>query len=337
MIPTKEQIEEIACLEQRSLDWFRARRGCITGSCVHFVMKLSDADKALAKAIATGPQYKESKSEFRTRLSSLKSNKELYDKAQQEGPLMESKEEFELRINVLKEKVLENPFTDTTISYLYQLASERNLREVFVQNNTYYGQYLSRTSFSSSAIRWGEETEGMARLQYSNLTGNEVVQIGFYRHDTVDWYGDSPDGLVVGEDGKPIGAIEIKCPKPETWMRYRHEFRKAEKAHNKYVQEYMDSHTEIDADAFKDEMLPIEQRLNYLNLETLKRIKPEYYWQCQSHCECNNVAWCDFIFYDQMQKGEIVIIRIDKCEQEIEQMLNRIKLANKYIEEEILS
>ena len=337
MIPTREQIEEIACLEQRSLNWFRARRGCITGSCVHFVMKMSDADKALAKAIAAGPQILETKTEFNSRVKALKNNPELYEKALKEGQLRESKEQFATRINALAEKVKENPFPDTTISYLYQLASERNLRDVFVQNDGFYEQYLMRTSFSSSAIRWGEETEGMARLQYSKLTGNEVAEIGFYRHDSVDWYGDSPDGLVVNEDGKPIGAIEIKCPKPETWMRYRHEFRKAEKAHDNFVREYMENHPEIDADAFTDDMLPIEQRLNTLNLETLKRIKPEYYWQCQSHCECNKVVWCDFIFYDQMQKGEIVIIRIDKCDEEIKLMLNRIELANKYIEEEILS
>jgi hypothetical protein len=337
MIPTKEQIEDIACIEQRSLNWFRARMGCITGSCVHFVMKLSDAEKALDKAIAAGPQFIETKTEFNSRLSKLKNNPELYEKAKAIGQLRESEDEFRLRLLEFVEKAKENPFPDTTVSYLYQLASERNLRDVFVKNDAFYEQYILRTSFSSSAIRWGEENEEMARLQYSNITGREVAEIGFYRHDSVDWYGDSPDGLILNNDGKPVGALEIKCPKPETWIRYRHEFRKTDRLYNSIVKKFMEEHPEIDSDAFTDDMLPSEYRIDRLNEETLKRIKPEYYWQCQSHCACNKVDWCDFVFYDPMQKGEIVIVRINKNNEDIGKMLARIQIANKYIDEEILS
>lgn len=336
MIPTKEQIEEIACLEQRSLAWFRARLGCITGSQVYSIIKQSDAEKALHKAILLGIQEKESKVEFRTRLATLKGTKE-YERIKKEGPLKETQEEFNDRINMLKEKVIESPFTDSTMSYIYSLSSERNLRDVFVKDDEFFNQYLRRTSFSSNAIRWGEETEAMARLQYSRLTEREVIEIGFYRHSQVDWYGDSPDGLVIDNvSGKPIGALEIKCPKSETWIRYRHEFNKGRDLYNQFVTKFMEEHPEIDADSFNDNMLPIEQRFDMVNAAILKRIKPEYYWQCQSHCECNNVDWCDFIFYDQMQKGEIGIIRINRNQNDINYMLERIEKVNAYIENEIL-
>jgi hypothetical protein len=337
MIPTKEKIEEIACLEQRSHDWFRARLGCVTGSCAYSVTKQSDAEKAYRKAIEVGPATIETKTDFNKRLKLIK-DPGLYANAVAEGQLKESNEEFDLRIAQLQLKAEEAPFPDTTVGYLYQLAAERNLRDVFVQDEELFNQYLMRTTFSSNAIRWGEETENMARLQYSRKTGNEVAEVGFHRHSKVDWFGDSPDGLVVDkESGLPIGAIEIKCPKSDTWIRYRHEFRKAERLYNKFVEQYMTIHPEVDSDAFTEDMLPCEQRLDTLNAETLKRIKPEYYWQCQSHCECNEVDWCDFIFYDQMQKGEMVIIRIYRNQEDIDYLLSRIERANDFIENDILA
>jgi hypothetical protein len=339
MIPTKEQRDEIACLEQRSHDWFRARLGCVTGSCVSNITKPSEAEKALIKAISIGPLETEGKRDFNTRINPLKKTDiDAYNKALAEGPKKETKEEFESRIAKLQEAANASPFSEGTLTYLYELASERNLRDVFVKDEELFNQYLMRTSVSSNAIRWGEETEAMARLQYSRITGNEVAEIGFYRHPTVDWYGDSPDGSVVNkESGLPIGSIEIKCPKSQTWIEYRHKFAQIERIYNSYVKEYMDAHPEIDSDAFREDFLPLEKRLSFMNAEMLKSLKMEYYWQCQSHCECHNVDWCDFIVYDQMQKGEIIIVRIYRNQADIDRLLSRIKIANDYIENEILS
>ena len=338
MIPTKEQRDEIACLEQRSHDWFRARLGCVTGSCASIITKPSEAEKALIKAINIGPLETESKRDFNTRINPLKkTDMDAYNKALAEGPKKETNEEFESRIAKLQEAANASPFSEGALSYMYELASERNLRDVFVKDEELFNQYLMRTSVSSNAIRWGEETEAMARLQYSRLTGNEVIEIGFYRHPTVDWYGDSPDGVVVDkENGMPIGSIEIKCPKSQTWIEYRHKFTQVERIYNSYVKEYMDAHSEIDSDAFREDFLPLEKRLSFMNAEVLKSLKMEYYWQCQSHCECHNVDWCDFIVYDQMQKGEIIIVRIYRNQADIDRLLYRIKIANDYIENEIL-
>lgn len=339
MIPTKEQRDEIACLEQRSHDWFRARLGCVTGSCVSNVTKPSEAEKALIKALCIGPLEVEGKRDFNNRINPLKkTDMDAYNKALAKGPKKETTEEFESRIAKLKEAADANPFSEGTLTYLYELASERNLRDVFVKDEELFNQYLMRTSVSSNAIRWGEETEAMARLQYSRITGNEVVEIGFYRHPTVDWYGDSPDGLVVDKvSGRPEGSIEIKCPKSQTWIEYRHKFAQVEKTYNSYVKEYMCAHPEIDSDAFREDFLPLEKRLSFMNAEALKSLKMEYYWQCQSHCECHGVNWCDFIVYDQMQKGEIIIVRIYRNQVDIDRLLSRIKIANDYIENEILA
>ena len=234
---SKEMREQIACVEQGSFDWFRARLGYITSSNVHFVMKAGKATKS-------------------------NPNPEV--------------------------------FSDTAKGYLYQVASERNLFPSIVKNDAYFEEYLFRVELSNKAIRYGQENEDVARKVYEGRMKCEVAQAGFILHQTIPNYGDSPDGVVLDANGKPVGTIEIKCPKPETFMRYKSTIH---------------------------------------NAEELKAEKPEYYWQCQSHCECNNLPWCDFIFFDKMQQNGFVCIRIERNEEDIDAMKERIVLANQFVDE----
>ena len=66
-------------------------------------------------------------------------------------------------------------------------------------------------SFSSAAMLWGVEKEEEARTAYSFVTGNDVLEVGLYKHPTIIGSHASPDGLV-GDDG----CIEIKCPNSST-------------------------------------------------------------------------------------------------------------------------
>jgi putative phage-type endonuclease len=63
-----------------------------------------------------------------------------------------------------------------------------------------------RKSFSTAATEWGNLNEPLAVAHYQELTGCEVLECGFVRHQTIAT-GASPDGLI-GIDG----GIEIKCP-----------------------------------------------------------------------------------------------------------------------------
>lgn len=185
-------------------------------------------------------------------------------------------------------------FSDTAKGYLYQVASERNLWPNVVEDDVQFEEYMFRVEISNKAIRYGQENEDFARKLYIHKTGNEVVEAGFIAHQTIPNYGDSPDGVVLDKDGKPVGTLEIKCPKPETFMRYK---------------------------------------ANIHNAEELKAEKPEYYWQCQSHCECNQVQWCDFVFCDKMQQNGFVCIRIERNDEDIALMKERIVLANQFVDE----
>jgi hypothetical protein len=67
-------------------------------------------------------------------------------------------------------------------------------------------------------MEWGVDNEGPAIEAYTAQTGRAVTEAGFVLPDHTDAYGCSPDGLVA-----PDGMLQVKCPKPETLMRWRDE------------------------------------------------------------------------------------------------------------------
>lgn len=91
-------------------------------------------------------------------------------------------------------------------------ASRKNYRiELVAQRLT--GQPAE--SFTNAAMEWGTATEPLARIAYELHTNNDVRQVAFIDHPTIEWFGCSPDGIV-GD-----GLIEIKCPNTTThleWM-----------------------------------------------------------------------------------------------------------------------
>lgn len=70
-------------------------------------------------------------------------------------------------------------------------------------------------SYVSAAMEQGTQREPLARTEYELKTGNDVRVVGFVDHPSIEMAGASPDGLI-GTDG----AIEIKCPMPETHVDY---------------------------------------------------------------------------------------------------------------------
>jgi putative phage-type endonuclease len=79
---------------------------------------------------------------------------------------------------------------------------------------SYMGQILAERltgeplqTAASGPMRWGLETEPLAKAAYAYRMDVEVEAAGFVLHPTVPMSGASPDGFL-GEDG----VIEIKCP-----------------------------------------------------------------------------------------------------------------------------
>lgn len=65
-------------------------------------------------------------------------------------------------------------------------------------------------------MEWGTEHEAPAIEDYCRRYGAEAERVGFVLPDGTDDYGGSPDALVFDRNG----ILEVKCPKPETLIRY---------------------------------------------------------------------------------------------------------------------
>lgn len=66
-------------------------------------------------------------------------------------------------------------------------------------------------SYQNAAMKHGTETEPEARAAYQFFRDQEVTEVGFVIHPSIEMSGASPDGLV-GEDG----LLELKCPSTST-------------------------------------------------------------------------------------------------------------------------
>lgn len=90
------------------------------------------------------------------------------------------------------------------------------------------------------------------------------------------------------------GCVEIKCPGVSTFVQYAAEIKDG---------------------------------------DSLMNVNPEYYYQCQSHMACTGAVYCDFITYCPFVANPIHIVRIERDENIIAAMIERIKLAEGVITE----
>jgi putative phage-type endonuclease len=67
--------------------------------------------------------------------------------------------------------------------------------------------------FESPAMKWGTETEPLARMAFELETGLLVEEVGLVDHATIPMFAASPDGLIGSDQG-----LEIKCPNTATHL-----------------------------------------------------------------------------------------------------------------------
>ena len=184
-------------------------------------------------------------------------------------------------------------FSATAISYIYQVASERMLADGVVNDDDALCEYIEQVSHTNRAMQFGIDNEDKARILYELMTGNRVTELSSVEHAKVENYAASPDGVVEKSDI----CVEIKCPKPETAVRYM---------------------------------------ANISDGETLKDVMPDYYWQVQAEMDCTGASGCDFVVYCPFLEKPMHIVRIERNDEAILQIHERISLAEKYIRENII-
>lgn len=138
-------------------------------------------------------------------------------------------------------------FGDTAKSYIFKVLAERSLSEKVVEDDEMFALYVEQTGIFNKAVQWGHDNEEEARRLYAELNKVEVTEVSSVEHLDIALYAASPDGCVKATDK----VIEIKCPNPDTAVRYRYLIKDA---------------------------------------ESLKKANSDYYWQVMAEMDCTGAT-----------------------------------------------
>lgn len=187
-------------------------------------------------------------------------------------------------------------FSDTAKSYLFQVAGERMFNPTFLNDDRIFQDYIDQVSVNTKAMQWGADQEDAAKSLFMqmNFPKGEMAELSSCKHDTIPYFAASPDGAIYGRDGGDIKIIEVKCPNINTYMKYRTLIHDA---------------------------------------ASLKETEPKYYWQMMAEMSCTGAKGGIFIVYCPWLSKPIHWAEIERVEDDINLMEQRVILANDFINE----
>ena len=187
-------------------------------------------------------------------------------------------------------------FSETAKAYLFQVAGERMFNPAFLNDDDIFQDYIDQVSVSTKAMQWGSDQEDAAKSLFMqmNFPECEITELSSCKHDTIPYFAASPDGAIYGRDGEDIKIIEVKCPNINTYMKYR----------------------TLIHDAV-----------------SLKETESKYYWQMMSEMSCTGATSGIFITYCPWLSKPIHWAEIERVEDDIKLMEDRVILANDFINE----
>lgn len=187
-------------------------------------------------------------------------------------------------------------FSDTAKSYLFQIAGERIFNPKWLKDDDIFQDYIDQVNVTTKAMQWGTEQEGEAKKIWvsRNFQDGDIVELSSCKHDTIPYFAASPDGAIYGRDGEDLKIIEVKCPNINTYMKYRTLIHDA---------------------------------------ASLKETEPKYYWQMMAEMSCTGAKGGIFIVYCPWLSKPIHWAEIDRVEDDIKLMEDRVILANDFINE----
>lgn len=191
-------------------------------------------------------------------------------------------------------------FSETAKAYLFQVAGERLFNPAFLNDDDIFQDYIDQVSVSTKAMQWGSDQEDAAKSLFMqmNFPECEITELSSCKHDTIPYFAASPDGAIYGRDGEDIKIIEVKCPNINTYMKYR----------------------TLIHDAV-----------------SLKETESKYYWQMMAEISCTGATSGIFITYCPWLSKPIHWAEIERVEDDIKLMEDRVILANDFINEIINS
>jgi hypothetical protein len=189
-------------------------------------------------------------------------------------------------------------FGDTAKTYLKTLAFERTLNQEVVNDDQAFQDYLDEVNVTSKAMRIGTEREDEAVNCFKDVFEEqyEITEVSSCKHDTIPFFAASPDRILRDKQTGEIGILEVKCPTGGVHIGYLAEIK---------------------------------------NAASLKAVKKEYYWQMMAEMSCTGAKYGVFLSYNPWSKYPAHVVYIERNEEDIKQLEERVVLANQFIEEYI--
>ena len=109
-------------------------------------------------------------------------------------------------------------FGKTALSYIYEVAAERNLLPKYIKDDFLFEIYQEQVSVGNKFIDWGHDNEDFAAERYQLATRCELEECESITHPTIPYFSASPDRISTICSTRKV--VEIKCPLPKTFMEY---------------------------------------------------------------------------------------------------------------------
>lgn len=187
-------------------------------------------------------------------------------------------------------------FGDTAKTYLKTLAFERTINPEVINDDEAFQEYLDEVNVTSKAMRIGTEREDDAVACFTDSFDEqyEVTEVSSCKHDTIPYFAASPDRILKDKQTGEIGILEVKCPTGGVHIGYKTEVKDA---------------------------------------ASLKTAKKEYYWQMMAEMSCTGAKFGIFLSYNPYSSYPVHVVYIERNEEDIKQIEERVVLANQYINE----
>lgn len=185
-------------------------------------------------------------------------------------------------------------FSQTAMTYLYQLAAERSINKRILDDDALFEDYVTQMSYTTKQMQWGIDMEAPAKVYVRGLHPEwTLTETGSCQHPSIPNFASSPDCIIEGMEEGGIAIMEVKCPNPSTHMRY--------------------------------------SRL-ITGGDSLKSVEPRYYWQMMAEMACTGALAGLFVSYCPWLGNPIHTQRIERNEEDISTLCMRVEEANKEID-----
>ena len=190
-------------------------------------------------------------------------------------------------------KKKEQIFGDTAMSYIFKTAAERMINPVFIEDDDLFGQYVESQQIYSKAIVWGQEQEDNAKDLL--MRKNPEWELA----DVSSCKHDTIPHFAASPDAivydrKKLMVVEIKCPQPSTFAKY---------------------------------LVQIKDN------DSLKNTEPNYYYQMMAEMACTGAESGIFVAYCPWLINPIHIVPIERDNETIKAIEERVIKANEIVEQ----